>query len=95
MPATVFILFITGYITLWSTAGKISVPVVQTINWVILASAITLSVLFIGRDTRKRGYAWLETIVWVIVSTATFPIGFSLYYLLRGKAPMKALGRRC
>jgi len=89
IPAAIFILFIVGYITLWFMAGKINVTVAQTINWIILASAITLSVLFIGRDSRRRAYSWAETIVWVIVSTATFPIGFGLYYLLRGKAPMK------
>jgi len=89
IPATVFMLFIAGYVTLWLLAGKISVPVVQTINWVILASAITLSVLFVGRDIRKRDCSWLETMVWIIVSIATFPIGFGLYYLLRGRAPMK------
>ncbi len=89
IPAAVFMLFIAGYVTLWFMAGKISVPVVQTINWIILASAIILTVLFVGRDTRKRGYSWLETMVWIVVSIATFPIGFGLYYLLRGKALMK------
>ncbi len=43
IPAAVFILFIAGYVTLWFMAGKISVPVVQTINWIILASAVILT----------------------------------------------------
>ncbi|MDD4985710.1 MAG: hypothetical protein PHQ43_07970 [Dehalococcoidales bacterium] len=89
IPAAVFMLFIAGYVTLWFIAGKISVPVVQTINWIMLASAIILTVLFVGRDTRKRCYSWLETMVWIVVSITTFPIGFGLYYLLRGKTSIK------
>lgn len=59
------------------------------LNWVILATIIAVSVYFVGRDTRRRALSWPETIAWVVVSVATFPIGFGLYFLLRWRSLRK------
>lgn len=82
-------LFILAYLILGITSDQNSVPVAQAINWLLLSSALVLSIIFVGRDTRRRGYSWPETIAWVIMSTATFPIVFGLYFLLRGKISRK------
>ena len=55
----------------------------QTINFSILAAILALSLWFVGRDARKRGLSWLETIAWTAISIFTFPIGFGLYLLWR------------
>jgi len=66
-----------------------SVQLAQVVNWVILATIIAVSVYFVGRDTRRRTLSWPETVAWVVVSVATFPIGFGLYFLLRRKSLKK------
>jgi hypothetical protein len=75
--------------------GKISTPVVQIINWIILAAIVAVSVYFVGIDTRRRAFSWLETTAWVVVSVATFPIGFGLYFLLRTRISRKPENSRC
>jgi len=85
VPLTVVMLFVSGYFALWITGTRISTSAVQIINWFILATIFAISVYFVGRDTRKRGFPWLETIFWIIISVATFPIGFGLYFLMRGR----------
>jgi threonine/homoserine/homoserine lactone efflux protein len=66
-----------------------SVQLAQVVNWVILATIIAVSVYFVGLDTRRRALSWPETVAWVLVSAATFPIGFGLYFLLRRKSLKK------
>jgi len=67
-----------------------SVQLAQIINWLILATIAAVSIYFVGRDTRKRGYSWPETLAWVVVSIATFPIGFGLYFLLRRRSSIRS-----
>ena len=69
-----------------------SVQTAQIINWLILAAIIAVSIYFVGRDAWKRGRSWPETAVWTLVSAATFPIGFGLYFLLRRRSLQKARG---
>jgi Mn2+/Fe2+ NRAMP family transporter len=65
------------------TAFNLPVLAAQIINWLILAVIIAVSIYFVGWDSRKRQMSWPETVAWVVVSVATFPIGFGLYFLLR------------
>ncbi len=55
----------------------------QAVNYAILAGIVAVSVWFVGRDARRRGLPWLETVGWTAISIFTFPIGFGLYFLLR------------
>ena len=64
--------------------------IAQIINWFILVAIIAVSVYFVGRDARKRGHSWPETAAWTLVSAATFPIGFGLYFLLRRRSSIKS-----
>ena len=59
------------------------VMLAQVINWFILVAIIAVSVYFVARDARKRDLPWPETAAWTLVSVATFPIGFGLYFLLK------------
>ena len=72
IPFVVWMLFVAGYLALRVMGGKISTPVVQIINWIILAAIIAVCVYFVGLDTRKRTLSWPETVAWVAVSVATF-----------------------
>jgi len=83
IPLAVGMLFLAGYLALWMMGGKISTPVVQIVNWIILAAIVAVSAYFVGIDTRRRTFSWPGTVAWVVVSIATFPIGFGLYFLLR------------
>lgn len=95
IPLAVGMLFVSGYFALWMMGGKISTPVVQMINWVILAAVIALSLFFVGRDTRRKAYSWPETIAWVLLSIATFPIGFGLYFILRTRGNQRKDANYC
>jgi len=90
IPLAVGMLFLAGYLALWMIGGKISTPVAQIINWIILATIVAISVYFVGRDTRRRAFSWPETTAWVLVSVSTFPIGFGLYFLLRRRISRKS-----
>lgn len=89
VPLAVGILFVVTYLALWMMGGKISTPVAQIINWIILATIVAISIYFVGRDTRRKAFSWPETIAWVLVSVATFPIGFGIYFLLRRRISRK------
>ena len=79
----VLALVVITYLVLWMLRAKVSVTAAQIINYIVLIDIVLLSILAVGRDVRKRRRSWLETTAWVIVSTATFPIGFGLYFLIR------------
>ncbi len=65
----------------------------QVINWIIL-SALLVAAFLVGRDARKKGTPWVETITWSALTLFAFPVGIGLYLLLgRGKLKTDACKR--
>ena len=50
---------------------------------VVLLAALAVAAILVGRDARKKGLSWLESIGWGAVTLFIFPIGLGLYLLLR------------
>ena len=50
------------------------------LNFFVLALIFAVPLL-IGRDARKRGLSWIDTLIWILASLVLFPIGIGLYFL--------------
>lgn len=65
----------------------------QIVSWVILAALIVAAFL-VGRDARRRGHTWLNTIGWAVLTLFIFPIGLGLYFLCRTRNRPNLQGER-